>query len=172
VDSDDAAEFAENLTTTGQVRSGGVGITGVSAGGYNTLRSLTRHPETFAGGVCLSGVSDIKRLDDSTHKLESDYTDHLVLAPGVDKSEKDRICRERSPLFEAHKITAPLLLLHGVLDKITPLDQAQEMATAIEKAGGEVELIIAQDEGHGFSQPGNVKLWLEEEEKWWRKTLL
>ncbi|UZP33146.1 hypothetical protein NXS19_000962 [Fusarium pseudograminearum] len=145
VDSDDAAEFADNLTETGQ---------------------------TFAGGVCLSGVSDIKRLDDSTHKLESDYTDHLVLATDVDGSEKDKICRERSPLFEAHKITAPLLLLHGGADKITPLDQALEMASAIEKAGGEVELIVVDSEGHGFSQPKNVKLWLEEEEKWWRKTLL
>ncbi|CAF3447274.1 hypothetical protein FGSG_11824 [Fusarium graminearum PH-1] len=172
VDSDDAAEFADNLTETGQVRAGGVGITGVSAGGYNTLRSLTRHAKTFAGGVCLSGVSDIKRLDDSTHKLESDYTDHLVLAAGVDGSEKDKICHERSPLFEAHKITAPLLLLHGGADKITPLDQALEMASAIEKAGGEVDLIVVDSEGHGFSQPKNVKLWLEEEEKWWRKTLL
>jgi dipeptidyl aminopeptidase/acylaminoacyl peptidase len=172
VDSDDAAEFADNLTETGQVRTGGVGITGVSAGGYNTLRSLTRHANTFAGGVCLSGVSDIKRLDDSTHKLESDYTDHLVLAPSVDRSEKDKICRERSPLFEAHKITAPLLLLHGGADKITPLDQAQEMANAIEKAGSQVELIVVPEEGHGFGQPRNVRLWLEEEEKWWRKTLL
>lgn len=172
VDSDDAAEFADNLTSKGVVKLGGVGITGVSAGGYNTLRSLTRHPSTFAGGVCLSGVSDIKRLDDSTHKLESDYTDHLVLQKGVDKSEKDRICHERSPLFEAHKITAPLLLLHGGSDKITPLDQAQEMANAIKKAGGEVELIVVPEEGHGFGQPKNVRLWLEEEEKWWRKTLL
>ncbi|KAF4990075.1 hypothetical protein FGRMN_8694 [Fusarium graminum] len=172
IDCDDAAEFAENLAETGQVKAGGVGITGASAGGYNTLRSLTRHPKTFAGGVCLSGVSDIKRLDESTHKLESDYTDHLILGPGVDKSEKDKLCRERSPLFEAYKITAPLLLLHGVKDKITPLDQAQEMASAIKKAGGQVELIVAPDEGHGFSQQKNVKLWLEEEEKWWRKTLL
>ncbi|KAK2683738.1 Peptidase S9, prolyl oligopeptidase, catalytic domain [Fusarium oxysporum f. sp. vasinfectum] len=172
VDSDDAAEFADNLTSKGVVKLGGVGITGVSAGGYNTLRSLTRHPSTFTGGVCLSGVSDIKRLDDSTHKLESDYTDHLVLQKGIDKSEKDRICHERSPLFEAHKITAPLLLLHGGSDKITPLDQAQEMANAIKKAGGEVELIVVPEEGHGFGQPKNVRLWLEEEEKWWRKTLL
>ncbi|KAF5027110.1 hypothetical protein F66182_775 [Fusarium sp. NRRL 66182] len=172
VDSDDAAEFADNLTATGQVRPGAVGITGVSAGGYNTLRSLTRHAKTFAGGVCLSGISDVKRLGDSTHKLESDYMGHLVLPPGVDESEMERICRERSPLFEVHKIRAPLLLLHGGKDKVTPLDQAQKMADAIEAENSEVKLIIAPEEGHGFSQPKNVRLWLEEEEKWWRKTLL
>ncbi|KAF4975652.1 hypothetical protein FZEAL_7587 [Fusarium zealandicum] len=100
VDTDDAAEFANYLVETGRIRPGGAGITGVSAGGYNTLSTLTRHPQAFAGGVCLSGVSDIKRLDESTHKLESDYADHLVLARGADKAEKDRICRERSPLEE------------------------------------------------------------------------
>ncbi|KAM5384418.1 hypothetical protein ACJZ2D_001454 [Fusarium nematophilum] len=172
VDSDDAAEFANYLAEAGKTRHGAAGITGVSAGGYNTLRTLTRHPLTFAGGVCLSGISDLKLLDDSTHKLESDYTDHLVLAPGVDKANKDRICRERSPLYDADKIRAPLLLLHGSKDRVTPLDQAQQMADAIKGVGGDVKLIVAPDEGHGFSQPGNVRMWLEEEEKWWRKTLL
>ncbi|KAJ4329142.1 hypothetical protein N0V84_000266 [Fusarium piperis] len=172
VDSDDAAECAIYLAETGRTRIGAAGITGTSAGGYNTLRTLTRHPLTFAGGVCLSGISDIRRLNESTHKLESDYVEHLVLAPGVDKSEMDRICRERSPLFDAHKIKAPLLLLHGKKDMVCPLDQAEQMADAIKEAGGDVKLIVAPDEGHGFSQPGNVKMWLEEEEKWWRKTLL
>lgn len=172
VDSDDAAESAIYLAETGRTRIGAAGITGTSAGGYNTLRTLTRHPLAFAGGVCLSGISDIKRLDESTHKLESDYTEHLVLAPGADKSEMDRICHERSPLFDAHKIKAPLLLLHGNKDMVCPLDQAEQMADAIKEAGGDVKLIVAPDEGHGFHQPVNVKMWLEEEEKWWRKTLL
>ncbi|RSL90773.1 hypothetical protein CEP51_000597 [Fusarium floridanum] len=171
VDSDDAAEFAIYLAETGKTKIGAAGITGTSAGGYNTLRTLTRHPLAFAGGVCLSGISDVKRLDESTHKLESDYVEHLVLGPGVDKSEMDRICRERSPLFDAHKTKAPLLLLHGKKDMVCPLDQAEQMADAIKEAGGDVKLIVAPDEGHGFYQPGNVKMWLEEEEKWWRKTL-
>ncbi|KAM0441099.1 hypothetical protein ACHAPT_000404 [Fusarium lateritium] len=172
VDSDDAAEFANYLAETGKTRRGAAGITGVSAGGYNTLRTLTRHPLTFAGGVCLSGISDIKLLDESTHKLESDYVEHLVLAPGVDKSEKGRLCRERSPLFDAHKTKAPLLLLHGKKDMVCPLDQAEQMANAIKEAGGDVKLIVAPDEGHGFSKPENVRMWLEEEERWWQRTLL
>ncbi|KAF7553786.1 hypothetical protein G7Z17_g3405 [Cylindrodendrum hubeiense] len=172
LDSDDAAEFAEYLVATQKVRSGGVGITGVSAGGFNTLQTLTRHPKTFAAGVCLSGISDLKRLDESTHKLESDYMDHLLLPPGTSKEDKERICRERSPLYHVDQIESPLLLLHGGKDMVTPIDQAQQMADAIKVNGGDVELIVVPEEGHGFSQPPNVRLWLEEEEKWWQRTLL
>ncbi|KAH7156450.1 Alpha/Beta hydrolase protein [Dactylonectria macrodidyma] len=172
LDSDDAAEFAKDLIAKKTVRSGGVGITGVSAGGYNTLRTLTRHPKTFAAGVCLSGISDLKRLDESTHKLESDYMDHLLLPPGSSKEDKERICRERSPLYHVDKIESPLLLLHGAKDMVTPIDQAQQIADAINARGGDVKIIVAPEEGHGFSQPKNVRLWLEEEEKWWQKTLL
>ncbi|KAK7415525.1 hypothetical protein QQZ08_012323 [Neonectria magnoliae] len=172
VDSEDAAESAEYLIGTQKVRSGAVGITGVSAGGYNTLQTLTRHPKTFAAGVCLSGISDVKLLDESTHKLESDYMVHLLLPPGSSKADKERIWRERSPLYQVNQIESPLLLLHGGQDKVTPLEQAQYMADAIKAKGGEVELIVAPEEGHGFSQPKNVRLWLEEEEKWWQKTLL
>lgn len=172
VDSDDAAEFADHLVKTGRAKAGGIGITGRSAGGYNTLETLTRHPSTFAGGVCLSGISDVKRLDESTHKLESDYASHLILAPGIDESEKDRICRERSPLYHVDRIRSPLLLLHGGKDRVTPLEQAQQIADAIERRGGHVKLIVAPEEGHGFSKEKNVRMWLEEEERWWRKTLL
>lgn len=172
IDSDDAAECAKHLVNTGRIKEGGVGITGVSAGGYNTLQSLVRHPKTFSGGVCLSGVSDIQRLNESTHKLESDYMDHLVLSSSDDSEKKKQIYHDRSPLYNAEKIEAPLLLLHGRRDKVTPLDQAEMMADAIKKKGGEVEMIIVDSEAHGFFQPENVKLWLVEEEKWWQKTLL
>lgn len=171
IDSDDAAECAQYLIAQKRVKSDGVGITGVSAGGYNTLQSLVRHPKTFSGGVCLSGVSDIKRLDDSTHKLESDYMDHLVLLPGGE-TDKEKVYHDRSPLFHADQIEAPLLLLHGTLDKIVPLDQAEFMADAIKKKGGDVKMIIADNEAHGFFQAANVRKWLIEEEKWWRRTLL
>ncbi|KAF7559248.1 hypothetical protein G7046_g4907 [Stylonectria norvegica] len=172
VDSDDAVQIAQFLISEGKVKADGIGITGVSSGGYNTLETLTRHSAVFAGGVCLSGISDIKRLDDSTHKLESDYTDHLILAPGSKKEDKDRLCEERSPFCNAANITSPLLLLHGAQDFVVPLEQAQHMAEAIKENGGNVKLIVVDNEAHGFHKTENVKLWLEEEEKWWQKTLL
>ncbi|CAM1504414.1 Fc.00g020050.m01.CDS01 [Cosmosporella sp. VM-42] len=172
IDSDDAAECANYLIKTGKVKADGIGITGASAGGYNTLQSLTRYPKTFAGGVCLSGISELKRLDESTHKLESDYNDHLVLRPDSKREDRDQICHDRSPLYHVDNIKSPLLLLHGGKDRIVPLEQAQLMADAIHKNGGDVEMIVALGEGHGFSQPKNVKLWLKEEERWWQKTLL
>ena len=172
IDSDDAAECANYLIKAGKVKADGIGITGVSAGGYNTLQSLVRYPKTFAGGVCLSGVSELKKLDESTHKLESDYNDHLILPRDSKREDRDQISHDRSPLYHVDKIESPLLLLHGGKDRIVPLEQAQLMADAIHKNDGIVELIIALGEGHGFSQPRNVKVWLEEEEKWWQKTLL
>ncbi|KPM36466.1 hypothetical protein AK830_g10096 [Neonectria ditissima] len=172
VDSDDAAEFAEYLVATQKVRPGAAGITGGSAGGYNTLQTLARHPKTFAAGVCISGVSDVKLLDESTHKLESDYMDHLLLPPDSSEADKKRIYRERSPRYHVDRIESPLLLLHGGRDKVTPLEQAQYIADAIKAKGGDVKIIVAPDEGHGFSRPQNVRLWLEEEEKWWQRTLL
>jgi len=172
VDADDAAECAAYLVASGQVKEGGVGITGGSAGGYNVLQSLIRHPKVFAAGICISGVSEVKKLGESTHKLESKYIDRLVLSPGMTDDEKEKTYRERSPVYHAANIKAPLLLLHGARDTVVPIDQARSMAKVIGDSGGDVKIVEFKDEGHGFSMPASQKLWLEEEERWWRRTLL
>lgn len=173
-DTDDAAEFAEYFVKTEVARPGAVGITGISAGGYNTLQCLTMHPDTFASGFCVSGISDLERFDSRTHKLESNYTPLLVLPQGTDtpKDVRKRIFEERSALFHTAKVKSPLLLLHGKADTVVPLEQASLMAEALMKQENDVELIAVEGEGHMMAKPTSARLWLVKEEEWWRRTLL
>ncbi|OHF01753.1 prolyl oligopeptidase [Colletotrichum orchidophilum] len=170
VDADDAAEVAKHLVEAGRV--GKVGIVGASAGGYNVLQALVRHPTIFDAGFCVCGVSDVKKLNDSTHKLESEYMGALVLDPGMTDEQKEERYRERSPLYHADKIGAPLFLLHGVADTVVPIEQARLIYRAVKDKGGDVRIREVEGEGHMFGKPGSRRLWLEEEEAWWRSYLI
>ncbi|KAK1245667.1 hypothetical protein MKX07_004736 [Trichoderma sp. CBMAI-0711] len=169
----DAADVDAAASWFGQISAiGKIGITGISAGGYNTLQCLTRFPDTFAGGVCASGISDLKKFDEKTHKLESHYTQALTLPKDASDEERDDIYRERSALYNAEKVQSPLLLLHGQEDTVVPLEQARLMAASLEERGKDVRLVEFPGDGHMLAHPESAKGWLEEEEKWWRKTLL
>ncbi|KAH0529923.1 hypothetical protein TsFJ059_004616 [Trichoderma semiorbis] len=170
----DAADADAAAKYFGQIGSvGKIGITGPSAGGYNTLQCLTRFPDTFTGGVCASGISDLKKFDEKTHKLESRYAAKLLgLTEGMSDEEKDEIMKERSALYHVDKIKAPLLLVHGQEDTVVPLEQARLIAASLEKKGEDVKLVEFLGDGHMLGQPESAKGWLVEEEKWWRKTLL
>ncbi len=169
-DTDDAAEFASYFVDSGRVSPDGIGITGTSAGGYATLQSLVRYPRIFAAGVCISGVSDVKTLGETTHKLEATYIDKLVLPRGTGDDEKEAIYKERSPLYHTDMIQSSLLVLHGTNDNVCPIEQARSFAEAMKEHGGDVKLIEVEGEGHGLG--GCPRLLLEEEEAMWRKTLL
>ncbi|KAH6608879.1 peptidase s9 [Trichoderma cornu-damae] len=169
VDTADAAAAANWFVQLGSI--GKVGITGLSAGGYNTLQCLTRFPDTFAGGVCASGVSELKKFDEKTHKLESHYTPALVLPKDATDEQREEIYKERSALYQVDKIKAPLLLVHGQEDTIVPVEQARLIADSLKESGKEVKIVEFPGDGHMLTHPESVKGWLEEEEKWWRKTL-
>ncbi|PNP55333.1 hypothetical protein THARTR1_04475 [Trichoderma harzianum] len=171
VDAADADAAAKYFGQIGSV--GKIGITGPSAGGYNTLQCLTRFPDTFAGGVCAAGISDLKKFDEKTHKLESRYAAKLLgLTELMSDEERDEIYKERSALFHVDKIKSPLLLVHGQEDTVVPLEQARLIAASLEKKGEAVKLVEFPGDGHMLGHPESAKGWLEEEEKWWRKTLL
>ena len=155
-----------------------MGITGPSAGGYNTLQSLVRSSgrKIFAGGVCVCGISDVKTLGQETHKQECQYLDPLLFGwpvPGdISEEERERVYKGRSPIWHASEIAAPLLLLHGTKDTVVPVEQARVIKEAIEGRGGEVRLVEVEGEGHMFLAPESKRVWLVEEEGWWRRTLL
>lgn len=139
----DAASCVEHLASAGLIDETRVGVTGGSAGGYACLQALSIYPDTFAGGVSLYGISDVKTLIQDTHKFESHYADRLLFGANADLSdeEKEKTMHARSPLYHAERIKAALLLLQGSEDNVVPPDQAQRMIDAVKKHNGDVKAI-------------------------------
>ncbi|KAH8174575.1 prolyl oligopeptidase family protein [Sarocladium implicatum] len=169
VDAADAAEFADRLREAGRV--GKVGITGISAGGYGTLQCITRHPETFDAGFCVSGISDLMDFDRLTHKMEMDYAAALVLHEGATEDEKVEIYKERSAMYHIDKIQTPLALLHSRDDSIVPIGQAEVIFDAL-KDKIDVKMVKLSGDGHSLTKPSSQKIWISEAEAWWRSHLL
>jgi len=172
LDRDDAAEAVDYLAWSGRIDRQRVGIEGGSAGGYNTLCSLTWHPTVFAGGVAYCGVSDVKDLNEKTHKLESHYLEVLLRLKGRTPGEQEALFEARSPLYHAESITAPLLLVHGDADVVVPIEQSKEIRRKIRGRGGDAELVVLGGEGHMFKRAESWATIVLEAEKWWKKTLL
>ncbi|KXX75972.1 Dipeptidyl aminopeptidase BIII [Madurella mycetomatis] len=172
LDRDDVVEAISYLAQRRLIDKSRVGIEGRSAGGYNVLCALTGYPHAFAGGISHCGVSDIKALDAETHKMESRYVEGLLKFEGKTEGEKEALYRERSPLYHAEDITAPLLLVHGDADSVVPIEQSKEIKRRIESRGGGVKLVVLEGEGHIYKRAESLRIALVEAEKWWRKTLL
>lgn len=132
---------------------------GSSSGGLTALGVLGRHPDLAAGGVVLYPVADLSVLAEESHRFEAHYTISLVGPLG-----NEARYAERSPVSYAEHITAPLLLMHGDSDPVVPLESTVDLASRIRAAGGDVELIIMEGEGHGFRDPANKRLEYERTE--------
>ena len=63
--------------------------------------------------------------------------------------------KEMSPVHQAHKLQAPMIIVSGKEDQRAPIEHAYALADALKKVGKDHELIIVPNEGHGFRMPKN-----------------
>ncbi|KIP04425.1 hypothetical protein PHLGIDRAFT_93514 [Phlebiopsis gigantea 11061_1 CR5-6] len=144
----------------GLIDSQRAAIRGRSSGGFTVLATLCAYPDAFAAGASLFGISDLKKLDEFTHKFESRYCETLL--GGTYKQVPD-VYDGRSPVNNAEKIKSPLLVLQGSIDAVVPPEQAEIIVKTIQKNGGHVEYVVFEGEGHGWRKAENIKAALEKE---------
>ena len=134
-----------------------VGCIGASYGGFMTMSLLTR-TDLFTGAISHAGISSI-----SSYWGEGwwGYLYSAVASAGSYPWNARDLYVEQSPLFHADKIVTPLLLLHGSADVNVPIGESQQMYTALEILGKEVEFVTFDGQNHRITDPAKKKIWSE-----------
>ncbi|MBI5256067.1 MAG: S9 family peptidase [Burkholderiales bacterium] len=131
-------------------------IAGGSYGGYATLMGLVRDPALYRCGVAWAAVTDIQlmfdlRWSDFNEEWKAYGMPLLVGDPVKDAAQFEAT----SPLHQAARITRPLLLAHGGIDRRVPVEHGARLRDALRKTNDRVEWIGYADEGHGWAKPEN-----------------
>lgn len=144
-DRDDILNGVRYLMNQGWVDPKRLYISGSSAGGFTLLRALSAE-DLFTKAVCSYGVSDLEAMAKETHKFEKHYLDQLI-APYPEKRE---VYVERSPIHTIDQIKAPMLIFQGLEDKVVPPDQSEMLHKRLKALKIPSELVLYENEGHGF----------------------
>jgi dipeptidyl aminopeptidase/acylaminoacyl peptidase len=152
-DVEDSRSGAQYLADQGKVDPRRRVIMGGSAGGYTVLQSLVVHPGFYTAALCLFGVSNQFTLASDTHKFEARYLDSM-LGP---LPEAAAIYRERSPIFFANKITDPIAVFQGDIDRVVPRAQSDEIVASLKARGVPHEYHVYQGEGHGWRKSETIE---------------
>ncbi len=140
------------LIAKGYVEKGEIILMGGSYGGYMALLLHGRHPEYFTTIIDIFGVSNLFTFVDSVPDFWKPLMRQLVGDPEKNKEKFE----EDSPINYTENMSKPMLVIQGANDPRVVKKESDQMVEAIEKAGNEeVEYLILEDEGHGFSKKEN-----------------
>jgi dipeptidyl aminopeptidase/acylaminoacyl peptidase len=150
-DLEDVISAAEWIKKTGFIDPKKVAVMGGSYGGYLTMMAVTKAPDLWAAGVPIVPFVNWFTEIENEDPLLREYD---VATMGDPVKDKARL-QERSPINFVGQIKAPLLLLAGGNDPRCPHTEAEQVASAIKKRNGTVELKVYENEGHGFAKIEN-----------------
>jgi dipeptidyl aminopeptidase/acylaminoacyl peptidase len=160
---DDLDDALDALIERGDADPQRLCIMGSSYGGYASLMAAARAPDRYRCAVAGFPVSDIARLltsgwsDVSRNKDALEFWIDMVGDPVKHREALDAV----SPRHQAARIKAKVMIYAGVDDPRTPLEQAELMRSALERAGNPPLWLAKYGEGHGYSLTANHREMLQ-----------
>ncbi|HEY0955413.1 MAG TPA: alpha/beta fold hydrolase [Roseateles sp.] len=130
-------------------------IAGASYGGYSALMGLVNDPGLYRCGAAWLAVTDLELLlkgprwvnDDTGRKMRKFRMPEMI----GDLDKDAAMIVANSPVKQAARIQAPLLLAYGEADRRVPLVHGERLRKALQEAGREPTWITYPGEGHGFA---------------------
>ncbi len=158
----DVRAAVTHLVGAGLADPARVGVAGRSYGGYLTLAALARFPELFAVGVDVCGMADFATFYAHTEP----WIGAAAVTKYGDPATDADLLRALSPIHQADRIAAPLLVVHGRLDTNVPLIEAEQIVDALGARGAPCALLLFDDEGHEVHGTANRARFVREVVSW------
>ncbi len=133
---------AEYLKTLPFVDPDKIATYGWSYGGYMTLKMLEADPGLYAAGIAGAPVTKWELYDTA-------YTERYMGDPRQVQDAYDKA----STLPDAARIDDPLLLVHGMSDDNVVFSNSTAMASALQHAGVQFEMMFYPGETHSVGGP-------------------
>ncbi|MFN0137056.1 MAG: S9 family peptidase [Phycisphaerae bacterium] len=148
LDYKDVMRLADWLFARPYVDKQRVGVTGGSYGGFMT-NWLIGHTDRFRAAVtqrCVSNMESMFGTSDFGYDLGHEF--------GGKPWERREAYRRQSPLTYVTKMNTPLLIEHEEQDHRCPIEQAEQLFTALKVLGKTVEFVRFEGESHGLCRMG------------------
>jgi dipeptidyl aminopeptidase/acylaminoacyl peptidase len=145
----DLADAVHWAVTQGIADSKRVCIYGASYGGYAALENSILYPDLYKCTVGYVGLYDLTLADRASFGHFAFGQRFVDAVLGTDTAT----LKAESPVNQADKIRDSLFLIYGGADKTVVPENAEEMMTALDKAGKKYEVLYERNEGHGFGKP-------------------
>ena len=150
-DLEDWRHAAEWLRAQDWVDADRIAVFGGSYGGFATLTCVTRLPEYWAAGVDIVGPSNLVTFAKAVPPTWKRYMAQWV----GDPETEEEFLLERSPITYVENVRAPLLVLQGAQDPRVVKPESDQMVERLRELGREVEYVVFEDEGHGYTKRAN-----------------
>jgi dipeptidyl aminopeptidase/acylaminoacyl peptidase len=144
-----------------------IGVFGGSYGGFAVLTCVTRLPDYWAAAVDIFGPSNLitaaKAVPPTWRRMMKRFMG--------DPDEDADLLRERSPLTYIENVKTPLLVIQGAKDPRVVKSESDQLVEKLRSLGREVEYVVFEDEGHGFTKRQNEVKALELAADWLERHL-
>ena len=128
-------------------------MVGSGYGGYAALIGLVRNDKSDRLACAVAGFAptDLLRLESRHWSAQSADARRLTLRPLLgDPSTDTPMLQAQSPLAQADRIHAPLLLAYGTLDREVPLAHGTDLRDKLAALGRPPEWVAYDDAGNSL----------------------
>ena len=130
-----------------------VAIMGASWGGYSALMGVARDPELFAAAIAIAAATDLEyETVHAPHFWGVDQTFWTQVVGDPENPDHRAEMRAHSPLTLIENIRAPVMLVHGVNDRVVDRSGTELFARRLEELGMPHEAHYFEREGHRITR--------------------